>query len=95
MCLGQARRIDGEEDVGRTVAAFVANALEQFIFLALDAVDLDAGLLGEVRVERFVGLVMAGRVEVQYFFLGLGAEGERGEGGQGQAGYQLHAANSD
>ena len=31
----------------------------------LDAIDLDAGLLGEVGVERLVGLVVARRVEVE------------------------------
>jgi hypothetical protein len=65
--LGQACRVDGQENVGRAVGAFVLDAFQQLVFLALDAVDLDAGLLGEVVVERFVGLVMAGGVEVEDF----------------------------
>jgi hypothetical protein len=32
--LGQARGIDREEDVGRAVGALVADALQQFVFLA-------------------------------------------------------------
>jgi hypothetical protein len=71
--LGQARRIDGDEDVGRAVGALVADALQQFVFLALDAVDLDAGLAGEIgyrsRAVDFVGLVVAGGIEVEHLFL--------------------------
>jgi hypothetical protein len=65
--LGEARRIHREEDVGRAVRTFVADALKQFVFLGLDAIDLDSGLPREVRVERLVGLVVAGGIEVEYF----------------------------
>jgi len=37
--------------------------------------------LVEVAVERFVGLVMAGRIQVQ--FGGLGGAGKQGQGGEG------------
>ena len=66
-CLGapQAARVDGEQEVGRAVRAFRLDPLDQGIALAFDAVDLDPGFLGEVRIERFVGLIVPGGVEVQ------------------------------
>ena len=88
--LGQAGSVDGEEDVGRAVGAFVLQPLEQFVFLALDAVDLDPGLLGEVAVQRFVGLVVAGRVEVQHLFLGGGGTADQQQAGDGQTKFATH-----
>ena len=69
----QAAGVDGDQHVGRAALAFVADALDQRVFAALDAVDLDAGGFGEVGVERLVGLVVARRVEVQDLVL-RGAE---------------------
>jgi len=62
--LGQPRGVDRQENVGRAVAALVPDPLEQFIFLAFDAVDLDAGLLGDIGVQRFIRPLVAGRVQV-------------------------------
>ena len=61
------------------VGALVADALEQFVFLRLDAVDLDPGLLGEVAVELFVCLVVAGGV---VFSSAAVTAPERPEGGR-------------
>lgn len=80
---GEAGGVDGDEHVGGAVGALVADALEKLVFLALDAVDLDAGLRGEVAVERLVGLVMAGRVEVEF---GVGGGGLEGGGAEEQGG---------
>jgi hypothetical protein len=52
----------------------------KFVFLALDALDSDAGLPGETGVQRLIGLVVPGRVEIQHLLLRLHAgegEGER------------------
>ena len=46
--------------------------LDQRIGLGIDAVDLDAGQLGEVAVERLVGVVVARRIEVERAALCLG-----------------------
>jgi len=92
--LGQARGIDRQEDIGRAVAALVPDAFEEFIFLAFDAIDPDAGLLREIRIERLVGLIVAGRVEVERLVLGLGGECQSGDGGGDQADNRLHVANS-
>ena len=69
--------VDRDQHVGRAARAFVADALDQRVLAGFDAVDLDPGQLGEVRVERLVGLVVARRVEVQHLVLR-----ERGGGGQ-------------
>src|SRR5262245_35820094 len=44
--LGEIANIDGEEDVGRAVASFRLDALDQALF-GEDDIDLDAGLLRE------------------------------------------------
>ena len=90
MGLGQAGGVDGEEDIGRAVGAFVLQAFEQLVFLALDAIDLDPGLLGEVAVQRFVGLIVAGRVEVQHLFLSGGSAADQQQAGNGQAKFATH-----
>ena len=84
MCLGQTRGVDGQENIGRAVAALVFDALQQFVFLALDAINLDAGLLGKVGVERFVCLVMSCRIKIQDFFFCLSRvdQGEKCGGNQ-------------
>ncbi|MNT30448.1 hypothetical protein D3C72_1662430 [compost metagenome] len=76
----QPADIDGDEHVGRAVGAFIADALQQRVFLAFDAVDLDAGLLGEVGVQRLVRLVVPRGVEVEHLFLGSGCERQRQDG---------------
>ena len=69
----QPADVDGDEHIGRAIGALAPDALQQRVFLALDAVDLDAGLLGEVGVKRFVGLVMPRGVNVYYRMLPHGA----------------------
>ena len=49
--LGEARCVDRDEDVGGAVCTFGTDALEEFVFLGLDAVDLDPGLPCEVGAE--------------------------------------------
>ena len=50
--LPEARGINRQEDVGRAVVAFIPDALEQFVFLAFDAIDPDTRLLREIRIQR-------------------------------------------
>ena len=70
MGFGQPGCIDGQKDVCRAVRSFILDSLQQLVFLAFDPVDLDAGLLGEIGVERFVRLVMAGGInENDYLFV--------------------------
>jgi hypothetical protein len=71
VCCRQTRGIDRQQDIRRTVGTLVANPFEQLVFLALDALDGDSGLLCEAVVQGFIGLVMTGRVKVQHLFLGL------------------------
>ena len=75
---GQTRRVDRDEDVGRTLPTFVAQAFQQFVLLGLDAVDPYAGLPGEVGVEGLVGLVVARRIQVEF---GVGQGWLRNQGG--------------
>jgi hypothetical protein len=55
----QARGIDQQYHVGRAGRAFALQAGQYAGVVGIDAVDADAGGLGEVLVQRFVGLVMA------------------------------------
>ena len=48
----------GDQHVGGAGRAFVFQPFDQRIFTGLDAVQFDAGGLGEIAVQRFVGLVM-------------------------------------
>ncbi len=73
-----AAGVDGQEDVGRAVGALGLHPGDQLLRRALDAVDRDAGRLGEVAVERLVGVVVPGRVDVH--LVGRGRQRGRGEG---------------
>ena len=64
--LPQPRGVDDQQHVGRARRAFAPEPLEQLLVAGLDAVDLDAGRLGEVGVQRLVGLVVARRVQVEH-----------------------------
>jgi hypothetical protein len=68
--------------LARRAASTVLDALKKLLFLAFDAVDLDPGLLGEVGVQRFVGLIVARGIEVQDFFFSTGSA-DKGGGEQG------------
>jgi hypothetical protein len=70
--------VDRDEDVGRALVALGLHALDQRVGIGLDAVDLDPGRLGEVRVELLVGVVVARGVKVQ-FALALREGGSRGQ----------------
>jgi len=76
--------VDGDEDVRRPIGALGLDPLEQRVLAALDPVDLDAGLLGEVGVERLIGCVVARGVEIEHLLLRGDAEGngERQRGGR-------------
>ena len=78
----QAAGVHRDQHVGRAAGAFVLQALEKRVLVGLDAVHLDAGLPGEVGVQRIVGLVVARGVEVEDLLLGKG--GKRGGDGQGE-----------
>jgi len=82
----QARRIDQEDHVGGARGALGLQPGEDACVVGLDPVDSDAGGLGEVGVERFVGLVVAGRVQVQHLLLGPGGRGEGQAGGRAEHG---------
>ncbi|KFB74322.1 MAG: hypothetical protein AW09_000391 [Candidatus Accumulibacter phosphatis] len=81
VCCRQTRGIDRQQDIRWTVGPLVADPFEQLVFLALDALDGDSGLLCEAVVQGFIGLVMAGRVQVQHLLLSLrthkGCSGEQ------------------
>ena len=62
----EAGRVHRDQQIGRAGLALVADALDQFLFLAIEPVDLDARALAEVGVERFVGLVVPRRVDVEH-----------------------------
>jgi len=61
----QSGSVDDEQDVGGTHRAFALDPLEQLLVAGFDPVDPDAGRLGEILVERFVGLVMTRRVKIE------------------------------
>ena len=82
LSLPQPGRVDEQHDVGRTLGAFVAHPLEQGLVTELDPVDLDAGGLREVRVQRLVGLVVTGRVQVQDLVLRQGGGRTQSEAGR-------------
>ena len=77
--LGQPRRIDQQHHVGRAGRAFGLQPRDDAGVVGIDAVDLDAGGLGEVGVQRLVGLVVAGRVQVQHLVLRLRGQGTAGQ----------------
>ena len=94
LCVVQPRGIDQQDHVGRALVTFGLQALQQRLVLQLDAVDLDAGLLGEVGVEALVTLIVARGIEVEDLFLGLGGRGGNEQGGDGsgqQAGRKTDA----
>ena len=64
--------IHGNQHVGGTFVTFDFQAFNQRIFQTLDAVDFDAGGFFKIGIERLVGLVVARRIQVQYFGLCLG-----------------------
>ena len=82
----QPRGVHRDQQVGGAGRAFVADALDQLVFLAVDAVDLDAGGLGEVAVERLVGLVVAGGVDVEHLLLRERRQAEQRDGQCGSGG---------
>src|SRR3546814_9504426 len=53
----QAPGIHRDEDVGWAIGPLALDALDKRVALRLDAVDLDARLLGEAAVEGVIGLV--------------------------------------
>ena len=78
---GHARGVDQHDHVGRRGGTLGAQARHDAGVVRVHAVDLDAGGLGEGVVHHLVGLVVAGRVEVEHLVLGLGVQGG-GAGGQ-------------
>ena len=66
----QTSGIDRDEDVGGAELALGLDPLDQRIGIGLDAVDLDPSLLGEVLVEREIGVVVARGIEVDLARIG-------------------------
>src|SRR3546814_17627562 len=76
----------------RTFRPLAFDALDRLVAARLDAIDLDARLVGEAGIERVVGLVVARRVEIQDL-LGLGrqAAGQNSDSGGSNGGTQGRA----
>jgi hypothetical protein len=62
----EVARVHHQEDIGGAVASFLAQAREQFVAARLDPIDLDPGRLGEARVERVVGGIVARGIDVEF-----------------------------
>ena len=60
-----AAGVGRDEDVARALVALGLEPLDQRIGLGVDAVDLDAAQVGEVAVQRLVGVVVPRRIEVE------------------------------
>jgi hypothetical protein len=69
VALVQAGGVDQQDHVGGRGGAFGLQAGQDAGVVGVHAVDLDAGGLGEVVVQRLVGRVVAGRVQVQHLLL--------------------------
>jgi hypothetical protein len=92
----QAPGVDRHQDIGGAARALLLHSLDQRILARLDAVDLDAGGLGEVGVERLVGLVVARGVEVEDLLLGMQrSEGEGREKRDKGSKKGFHTANGN
>ncbi len=57
--------VGADEDIARALVALGTQPLQKRIRLGVDAVDLDARQVGKVAVQRFIGIVVAGRIKVQ------------------------------
>jgi hypothetical protein len=66
-----AAGVGGDQHVAGALVALGLEALDERIGLGIDAVDLDAGQIGEVAVQRLVGVVVARRIEIEGAALGL------------------------
>ena len=85
--VGEARGIDGDQHVRRTVRTFVFDAFDQFLILAFDAFDLDTGFFGETVKQRIVSLVVAGGIEVEHLLFRLKRRAQaKAQGHQGKCG---------
>jgi hypothetical protein len=84
LALVQAGCVDQQDDVGGRGTALGFQARQDAGVVGVHALDADARGLGEAAVQRFVGGVVAGRVQVQHLFLGVGdRRGQRGHSGEG------------
>jgi hypothetical protein len=82
---GKAHGVDGQEHVGGAVGTLGLHPRDQLVGIAFDPVDRDAGGLGEVGIEPFVGVVVARGIEVQLLRLGCGQR-RYGDGGAQKGG---------
>ena len=62
----EPRCVHGQQNVRRRIGALGLHACDQFVGIAFDPVDRDAGRFGEVRIEPFVGIIVARRIEVHF-----------------------------
>jgi hypothetical protein len=94
MGFGKTCGIHGQQHIGRAVCPLVANALKQLVLLTLDAIDLDSRIAGEVGIQGFIRLVMAGRIEIEHFVFSKGRS-RKGKDTQGnQGGFEFHREDS-
>jgi hypothetical protein len=81
----QAGGIHQQDDVGGRGGALGLQPRQDAGVVGVDTVDPDPSGLGEVAVQRLVGRVVAGGIQVEHLFL---REGRGCGGGQGQHGGQ-------
>ena len=91
----QTRGIHEQDHVGGGGGAFGFEASENTGIVCVHAVDFDARGLGEVAVERFVGRVMAGRIDVQDLVFGHGGSGQGQSSDQCEEWLAVHVATRD
>ena len=91
--LPQACGIHQQDHVGGRGRAFCLQAGQNSGIIGVHPVDLDAGGFGEVGVQRFVGAVVPGRIQVQNLLLGHRTRREQQGGGGSESELFQHAGD--
>ena len=81
----QSGGIHQQNHIGRRRRAFGFETRQNTGVISVHPVDLDAGGFGEIGIQRLVGLVMAGRIEVDHLILRHSRAGQSDAGRQRQA----------
>ena len=63
--LPQARRIDQQNHIGGGCGTLGLEPSENTCIIRIHPIDADAGTFGEVRIQRFIRRVMAGRINIE------------------------------
>jgi hypothetical protein len=93
--LVQARGVHQQDDIGRRCRAFGLQAGENAGIVRINPVDLDAGGFGEIGVQRFVGCVVAGRIQVDHLLLRAGAQARKGQCAGDEAEFEVEFDGHD